>query len=111
MPQQDTLNAITQIKKTLENFMVSIGIICGMILVIYFFTYGALVDAVGSSLIWFEVVTSILILFVLIFLKRVCFFLTRLKLGRRAGYADVLQKLQPADLSLDEEALLAKLES
>lgn len=111
MPQQDTLNAIEQIKKTLENFMVSIGILCGMILVVYFFTYGMLVDSVTSSFIWFEVVTSVLILFVLIFLKRVCFFLTKLKLGRRAGCREVLQKIQCEDLSLDVEALAAKLDA
>jgi hypothetical protein len=69
------------------------------------------VDAVGSSLIWFEVVTSILIVLVLVFLKRVCFFLTKLKLGRRVGYREVLQKIRHADLSLDAEALAAKLES
>jgi hypothetical protein len=111
MPQQDTLSVIAQINKTLENFMVSIGILCGMILLVYFFTYGALVDAVGSSLIWFEVVTSVLILLVLIFLKRVCFFLTRLKLGRRAAYRDVLQKIQVADLRLDTQTLAAKLDA
>jgi len=106
---QDSLEAIQQIKKTLENFMVSIGILSGMILLIYFFTYGALVDAVGSSLIWFEVITSVLILFVLIFLKRVCFFLTRLKLGR-GKYSAVLKKMQREDLALKEGDLLVKLQ-
>ncbi len=107
MPQQDTLSAITQIKKTLENFMISIGILSGVILLIYFFTYGALVDAVGSSLIWFEVITSVMVLFVLLFLKRVCFFLTRLKLGR-GKTSVVLKKIQLSDLALSEEDLLAK---
>jgi len=110
MSGQDTLNAIQQIKKTLENFMVSIGILSGIILLVYFFTYGALVDSVGSSLIWFEVVTSIMVLFVLLFLRRACFFLTRLKLGRRADCSAVLEKLTFVDLSLDENALLARLD-
>lgn len=108
MPQQDTRSAITQIKKTHENFMVSLGVLIGTILVIYFFTYGALVDSKTSSLIWFEVVTSVMMLFVLLFLRRVCFFLTRLKLGRREGYAVVFGKIAAADLSLDDEALLVK---
>ena len=109
MPQQDTRSAITQIKKTHENFMVGVGILAGTILIIYFFTYGALVDSKTSSLIWFEVITSVMMLFVLIFLRRVCFFLTRLKLGRREGCAVVLGKLAAADLSLDEDVLLRKL--
>ncbi len=109
MSQQNTLNAIQQIKKTLENFMVSVGILSGVILLIYFFTYGALVDAVGSSLIWFEVVTSIMVLFVLLFLRRVCFFLTRLKLGRRPDCSAVLKKLEFVDLAMDENALSDKL--
>jgi len=110
MPGQDTLSAIQQIKKTLENFMISIGILSGVILLVYFFTYGALVDAVGSSLIWFEVATSIMVLFVLLFLRRVCFFLTQLKLGRRADCSVVLKKLTLADLALDEKVLLARFE-
>lgn len=108
MPQQDISSAIAQIKKTHENFMVGVGILAGTILIIYFFTYGALVDSKTSSLIWFEVVTSVMMLFVLIFLRRVCFFLTRLKLGRREGYAAVFGKIAAADLSLDDEALLVK---
>lgn len=110
MPQQDISNVITQIKKTHENFMVGVGILAGTILIIYFFTYGALVDSKTSSLIWFEVITSVMMLFVLIFLRRVCFFLTRLKLGRREGYAVVFGKLVAADLSLDEDVLLRKLD-
>jgi hypothetical protein len=109
MPQQDTRSTLAQIKKTHENFMVSMGILIGIILVVYFFTYGALVDSVTSSLIWFQVVTSVLMVLVLVFLRRVCFFLTRLKLGRREGYAAVLAKLSAADLSLDEDTLLKKL--
>ena len=111
MSEQNTLNAIQQIKKTLENFMVSVGILSGMILLVYFFTYGALVDSVGSFLIWFEVVTSIMVLFVLLFLRRVCFFLMRLKLKRRVDCSAVLKKLTLVDLALDENALLAKLAS
>ncbi len=109
MSEQNTLNAIQQIKKTLENFMVSIGILSGMILLVYFFTYGALVDSVGSFLLWFEVVTSIMVLFVLLFLRRVCFFLTRLKLGRRVDCSAVLKKLKLVDLALDDNVLLTRL--
>lgn len=110
MPQQDISNVITQIKKTHENFMVGVGILAGTILIIYFFTYGALVDSKTSSLIWFEVITSVMMLFVLIFLRRVCFFLTRFKLGRRQDCAVLLKKIAFADLALDEDALLAKIE-
>lgn len=110
MPTQDTLNAIVQIKKTHENFMVSIGILIGVILVVYFFTYGALVDSVTSSLIWFEVITSVMMVVVLVFLRRVCFFLTRLKLGRRVEYAQLLHRMDVADLARDAQAIAARLD-
>lgn len=89
--------------------MVTTGILIGTILVIYFFTYGALVDSVTSSLIWFEVVTSILMVLVLLFLKRVCFFFTKLKLGRRPEYRMILANIQANDLALDEQTLVEKL--
>ena len=109
MPQQDARNAIAQIKKTHENFMVSLGVLIGTILLVYFFTYGALVDSVTSSLIWFEVITSILMVLALVFLKRVCFFLTKLKLGRQAEYRAVFANIHINDLALDEQALAEKL--
>ena len=109
MPQQDARRAIAQIKKTHENFMVSIGILIGTLLVVYFFTYGALVDSVTSSLIWFEVITSVLMVLALVFLKRVCFFLTKLKLGRHPEYRAMLEKIQVVDLALDEQAIVEKL--
>lgn len=109
MPQQDTLSAITQIKKTHENFMVSLGVLIGTLLVVYFFTYGALVDSVTSSLIWFEVITSILMVLVLLFLRQVCFFLTKLKLGRNVKYRAVLASIRVADLTLDEHAIVERL--
>ena len=109
MPQQDTRSAIAQIKKTHENFMVSLGVLIGTILVVYFFTYGALVDSVTSSLIWFEVITSVMMLFVLLFLRRVCFFLTRIKLGRKTEYRTVFANIHAADLALDEQAIAEKL--
>jgi len=108
MAPQDIVSAVEQIKKTLENFMVSIGILIGTILLIYFFTYATLVDST-SSLIWFQVVTSVLMVLVLVYLRRVCFFLTRLKLGRRDGYRALLGRLQAADLAQDVETLAAKL--
>jgi len=68
------------------------------------------VDSVTSSLIWFEVITSILMVLVLLFLKRVCFFLTKLKLGRRAEYRSIFSNIQVNDLALDEQAIVEKLE-
>ncbi|MBL1277488.1 MAG: hypothetical protein COB30_015510 [Ectothiorhodospiraceae bacterium] len=115
MPQQPlpqaVSDAITQIKKTHENFMVSVGVLTGTILIIYFFTYGALVDSVSSSLIWFEVITSVIMLFVLIFLRRICFALTKLKLEKRDGYAAILGKIEVVDLALKGDVLIKKLAS
>ena len=109
MPQQDISSAITQIKKTQENFKVGVGILAGTILIIYFFTYGALVDAKSRSLIWFEVITSVMMLFVLLFLRRVCFFLTRIKLGRKTEYRIVFANIHASDLALDDQAIAEKL--
>jgi len=40
----------------------------------------------------------------------VCFFLTRLKLGRRADCGPVLARMEFGDLVLDEDALIIKFE-
>ena len=109
MSEQETLNAIRRIKKTHENLVVFIGVLIGMTLLIYFFTFAMFVDKASTVLVWFETITTILMAFMLVFLKRVGFFLTKLRLGRRPDCRAVFSAIVAADLALDEKALVEKI--
>ncbi len=108
MSEQETLSAIRRIKKTHENLVVTVGVLIGMTLLVYFFTFAMFVDKASTALIWFEIITTILMALILVFLKKVGFFLTKLLLGRRSDCRAVLAALVAADLALDEEVIMKK---
>jgi hypothetical protein len=107
-PQQETLSAIRCIKKTHENLVVGVGVSIGMILLVYFFTFAMFVDRASAALVWFQVITTILMAFMLVFIKKTSFFLTRLLLGRRPDCRHVFAVLEAADLVIDEDVLVAR---
>jgi len=90
--------SLERIKKIQENIAVVLGTIFALTLCVYFFTYAILVDKGLSGGLWAMGVSSIAMLFILIYLKRVSFFLTRLWLGRRAELRDVFAGLNATDL-------------
>ena len=109
MSEQETLDAIRRIKKTHENLVVFIGVLIGMTLLIYFFTFAMFVDKASTVLVWFETITTILMALMLVFLKKVGFFLTRLLLGRRPDCRAVFTSIVAADLALDDQVIVDKL--
>ncbi|WP_018294989.1 hypothetical protein [Mariprofundus ferrooxydans] len=90
MTSNDTSDILASIRKTQENIAVVIGVIFTLIMCIYFFTYAMMVDRGYSGALWLMGISSILMLLALIYLKKVSFFFTRLWLGRKAPYRDVI---------------------
>lgn len=102
MPNQADASVIEKIRKTHENIAVVIGFLVGCVLSAYFFTFSMFVDQGRSGLLWFQGISSILMVLLLYKLKHVAFFFTRLWLGRRREYRAVLSSLSVADLSKDQ---------
>jgi hypothetical protein len=110
MTQQEIIDAIRRIKKAQENFVVGIGILIGMILIVYFFTFAMLVDTTTGAPVWFQAITTAAMVLALIFLKRVGFFFARLWLGRQPGCKTVFSAIRATDLSLDEQTLASQIQ-
>ncbi|HCS13267.1 MAG: hypothetical protein COS82_02185 [Zetaproteobacteria bacterium CG06_land_8_20_14_3_00_59_53] len=98
MSNTQRAESIAHIKKVQENVAVTIGTIFALTMCTYFFTYAMLVDKGLSGALWMMGLSSVAMLLVLIKLKAVSFFLTRLWLGRRAGLRDTFATLTAADL-------------
>lgn len=109
MSEQEILNAVRRIKNTHENLVVTIGVLIGMTLLIYFFTFAMFVDKASTVLVWFETITAILMALMLVFLKKVGFFLTKLLLGRRSDCRAVFTTIVAADLALDDQTIVEKI--
>ncbi len=98
MTEQDVNPQLQHIKRVHENLVVGLGVTIGVILVIYFFTFAAVVDSPRVGLLWFQAISTLIMLGILLSLKRVAFFLTRLWLGRRPAYRALFKDLTPKDL-------------
>jgi len=109
MQHHEILDAVKHIKKVHENIMVILGVLIGMILMVYFFTYALLMDKAFTTWVWVELITTILLVFVLIFLSRISFFLTKLLLVRHSSCRPILKRMISTDLALKEPELLEKL--
>jgi len=92
-------SVIEKIRKTHENMAVVIGFAFGCILSAYFFTFSMFVDQGRSGLLWFQGISSVVIIVLLFKLKHVAFFFTRIWLARRREYREALAQLTVADLS------------
>ncbi len=106
MNQQDEIDVIRKIKKFHEGIVVFSGVMIGVILSVYFFTFSMIIDSGSPLLLYFQIITSVLFVVVLFFLKKVAFFLTQLLLGRNPRCQILLKVLVAADLDKDEETLL-----
>ena len=97
MMQGIPIQPLQKIRKTHERIAVTTGTIMAVIMCAYFFTFSDLIDQGATGLLWLEIVTSVLFLFGLIFLKRLAFFITRLVLGTNPECRDALKGLTAAD--------------
>lgn len=98
MTQENDTQTLHRIKKTHERVAVIAGVVMGVTMSIYFFTFSMLIDHGNAFALWFEIITAVLFLLGLIFLKRLAFFITRLVLGMNSDCRRALKGLTVADL-------------
>ena len=98
MTQNNDLETLQKIKKTHGRIAIIAGVIMGLALSSYFFTFGMLIDQGATVALWFQIITTVLFIFGLIFLKRLAFFFTRILLALDADCRHMLKGLKPADL-------------
>jgi multidrug transporter EmrE-like cation transporter len=95
---ENDIQTLQKIKKTHERVAVIAGVIMGVTMSVYFFTFSMLIDHGDAFALWFEIITAVLFLFGLIFLKRLAFFITRIVLGMNADCRRAFKGLKVVDL-------------
>lgn len=98
MTNDNDLDTLQKIKRTHGRTAIIAGVIMGLALSSYFFTFGMLIDQGATVALWFQIVTMVLFIFGLIFLKRLAFFITRILLVLNADCRRVLKGMKLADL-------------
>ena len=98
MTEQSDAKTRQRIKKTYGRIVIIAGTFMGLAMSVYFFTYGALIDRGNSFLLWFEIITTVLFIIGLIYLKRLSLFLTRMLLIGNADCRRMLKSMTVMDI-------------
>ncbi|MEJ2554244.1 MAG: hypothetical protein P8079_09685 [Gammaproteobacteria bacterium] len=101
MTTDKDLESLKKIKRIHGRVAVVAGVIMGVALSSYFFTFGMLIDRGATAALWFQLITMVLFIFGLIFLKRLALFITRLLLAVNADCRRLLKGMTLADLEKD----------
>lgn len=98
MTNENDSKTLQKIKKTHERIVITVGIAMGIALSSYFFTYGMLIDRDATAVIWFQLITTVLFIFGLIFIKRLAMVLTKVLLAANPDCRQMLKGMKAADL-------------
>jgi hypothetical protein len=97
MHDNDT-ETLQKIKRIHGRVVVIAAVVMGVALSSYFFTFGMLIDKGATAVLWFQLITMVLFIFGLIFIKRMAFFITRMLLVFNADCRRMLKGMRAADL-------------
>ncbi len=98
MTNENDSQTLQKIKKIHERIVITAGIAMGIALSSYFFTFGMLIDRDATFMLWFQVVTSVLFIFGLIYIKPLALLLVRVFLASNADCRQMLKGMTVADL-------------
>ena len=98
MSKENDPQILQKIKKINGRVAVVAGAVMGVALSSYFFTFGMLIDQGATGALWFQIVTMVLFILGLIFLKRLAFIITRILLAFDSDCRRVLKGMKAADL-------------
>jgi len=90
---------LEKIKSAHENIALTVGTLLAMTLVVYFLTYSALANSNYTSLFWFEMLSSPVIVMALFYIRNIAFSLLKIRFMRSAEHRTVLDQLQLSDLN------------
>lgn len=102
-------DVVRAVKSAHGSIMTITGVVIGVTLVAYFFSFAQLIDRGYTGMLWFQVISSVVMVIILCLLKRFAFVLLKLFYGRRAAYRPLLSVIGVADLDQDDEVLLRRL--
>ncbi len=89
---------------------IKIGVSIGLVLIIYFFSYGGLIDKAPASFMYFQLFTSIIMVIMLFMLNRISFGLLNRKFSKQAEYSDIVKQLTQNDVDEKIKVIVARVD-
>ncbi len=98
MNNENDSQTLQKIKKIHERIVITVGVAMGIALSSYFFTFGMLIDRDATFMLWFQVITSVLFIFGLVYIKPLALMIAKVLLASNADCRQMLKGMKAADL-------------
>jgi len=98
MTEENDTKTLHKIKKTYSRIVVVAGTLMGFVLCTYFFTLGILIDGGHTVMLWVEILTTVLFVLGLVYLKPLALSITRILLSANAEGRHMLKGMTVADI-------------
>lgn len=99
------IETIERLQQSYSNIKIFTAVPMGVILILYFFTFGMLIDKGMDGVLTFEIVTTILFVLYFIFINQAAFAILKLLNRKKSQHNDVLSLMRVSDLALRPDAL------
>ena len=105
MSGESLQDSIEKIQNTLNNMKIFTAVPMGILMIIYFFTFAALIDRGYTTLLVIEIVTSFVFVLAFIFLNKWSFQAVKLLYKNRSPYREILRQLTADKIGKPAEQL------
>jgi len=98
MTNENDSQTLQKIKKIHERIVITVGVTMGIALSSYFFTFGMLIDRDATFMLWFQVITSVLFIFGLVYIKPLALMIAKVLLASNSDCRQMLKDMTASDL-------------
>ena len=99
------IKTIEQIQHTQNNIKVFTAVPMGVLMIVYFFSFAALIDQGHMGMLGVEIGTTILFIFTLIYLNPITFFLVKRWYKKSQVHSKIINKLSPQTIIKSADTL------
>ncbi|HEY5602847.1 MAG TPA: hypothetical protein VIM41_07055 [Gammaproteobacteria bacterium] len=111
MANSEMIDTIEALQNSLSNIKVYTVVPMGVLLILYFFSFATAIDRGMFGLLVFEIVTTILFVFTIIFIDQIAFVLLKLRYQNRAPFNSVLPYVDYSDLAARPQDVIKAVEN
>jgi hypothetical protein len=111
MANSEMIETIESLQNSLSNIKVFTAVPMGVMLILYFFSFATAIDRGMYGLLTFEIVTTVLFIFAIIYINKVSFVLLKMRYKNKAPYNSVLKFVDYSDLSGKPEDIFTIVET
>jgi len=108
-PLDSPLEKVKALQESQKNTKIWIGALMGVVLILFFFTFGSLVDKAPPVFFIIETIITLIILPSFFMLNRISFGILKMKKGNKEEFKDILSKMHRDDVDEKTEEVLEKI--